>query len=51
MVGAKPAPISETHASVENIISAAAAIVDGEIIKADTWYTVRGGKFVEAEEA
>lgn len=36
---------------VDNIISAAAAIVDGEIIKADTWYTVRGGKFVEAEEA
>ena len=26
-----------------------AAVVDGETIKADTWYTVRGGKFVEVE--
>ena len=30
------------------IISVAAAIVDGEKIKADTWYTVRNGVFVEA---
>ena len=27
----------------------AAAIVDGKEIKADTWYTVKNGKFVEAE--
>ena len=26
-----------------------AAIVDGKKIKADTWYTLKGGKFVEAE--
>ena len=31
------------------IISVAAAIVDGEKIKADTWYTVSNGVFVEAE--
>ena len=30
------------------ILSVAAAIVDGEKIKADTWYTVRSGVFVEA---
>ena len=27
----------------------AAAIVDGEKIKADTWYTVENGQFVEAK--
>ena len=32
-----------------NNIGIAAAIVDGENIKADTWYTVKNGKFVEAE--
>jgi hypothetical protein len=26
------------------------AHVDGEKIKADTWYTLRGGEFVEVEE-
>jgi hypothetical protein len=31
------------------IIAAKAAIVDGETIKADTWYTLNGGEFVEAE--
>ena len=31
------------------IISTAAAIVDGEKIKADTWYTVKNGVFVEWE--
>lgn len=31
------------------IIGFAAGIVDGENIKADTWYTVKNGKFVEAE--
>ena len=32
-----------------NNIGIAAAIVDGTSIKADTWYTVKNGKFVEAE--
>lgn len=32
------------------IVSVCAAIVDGKEVKADTWYTVRGGKFVEAGE-
>jgi len=27
----------------------AVAVVDGENIKADTWYTVKDGKFVECE--
>ena len=31
-----------------NNICIAAAIVDGETIKADTWYTVKNGQFVEA---
>ena len=26
-----------------------AAIVDGKKLRADTWYTLKGGKFVEAE--
>ena len=30
------------------IISVASAIVDGEKIKPDTWYTCIGGKFVES---
>ena len=30
-----------------NNIGIAAAIVDGETIKADTWYTVKNGQFVE----
>ena len=32
-----------------NNIGIAAAIVDGEKIKADTWYTVKNGKFVEVK--
>ena len=31
-------------------IRVAAAIVDGEKIKADTWYTVKNGEFVEVKE-
>ena len=31
-----------------NIINAAMAKVDGETIKPDTWYTLRGGEIVEA---
>lgn len=30
--------------------SAAAVIVDGEKIKADTWYVLKDGKFVETED-
>ena len=30
------------------ILAANAAVVDGERIKADTWYTLRNGEFVEA---
>ena len=33
-----------------NNIGIAAAIVDGEKIKADTWYTVKAGQFVEVAE-
>ena len=29
------------------ILAAKAAVVDGEIIKADTWYTLKNGEFVE----
>ena len=41
---------------VENIISHGlkewkAAVVDGETIKADIWYTLRDGVFVEVDEA
>ena len=32
-----------------NNIGIAAAIVDGDKIKADTWYTVKNGQFVEVE--
>ena len=27
-----------------------AAVVDGETIKADTWYTLQNGEFVEVQE-
>ena len=33
-----------------NNIAISAVIVDGEKIKADTWYTVKNGKFVEVKE-
>ena len=33
-----------------NNIAVVAAIVDGETIKPDTWYTVKGRKFVEVKE-
>ena len=33
-----------------NNISICAVIVDGKKIKADTWYTVKNGKFVEVKE-
>ena len=32
------------------LISIKAAIVDGETIKPDVWYTLKGGEFVEVEE-
>ena len=34
-----------------NNIAVAAAVVDGETVKANTWYTVKGGKFVECGNA
>ena len=34
----------------EGIIDMKMAYVDGEKIKADTWYTLRGGEFVEVED-
>ena len=33
-----------------HLISVAAAKVDGETIKADTWYVLKGGGFVEDED-
>ena len=33
-----------------DIDSWASAVVDGEKIKADTWYKLEGGKFVEVED-
>ena len=33
-----------------DIVGWKAAVVDGEIIKADTWYTLRDGEFVEVRE-
>ena len=33
-----------------DIVGWKAAVVDGEIIKADTWYTLRDGEFVEATD-
>lgn len=35
------------NGNVYPILSVAAGIVDGEIIKADTWYTAKNGTFVE----
>ena len=32
------------------LLSICSAIVDGERIKADTWYTVKNGEFVEVKE-
>ena len=32
------------------LIGIKAAIVDGETIKPDVWYTLKGGEFVEVEE-
>ena len=32
------------------LLSICSAIVDGKKIKADTWYTVKNGKFVEVKE-
>ena len=40
---------TELNDDGENI-AIAAAIVDGSTIKADTWYTVKNGNFVEVEE-
>ena len=34
-----------------NIVAWKAAVVDGEKIKADTWYKLENGEFVEVENA
>ena len=38
---------AEREQKTGEILSVAAAIVDGETIKAKTWYRCIGGKFVE----
>jgi hypothetical protein len=42
--------IAEENDSNYEIKDWAAAVVDGETIKADTWYTLKNGEFVEVEE-
>ena len=39
----------EWNGKIYPIISVCSAIVDGKKIKADTWYKVKEGKFVEAK--
>ena len=40
---------AEENENNYGIVTWATAIVDGEKIKADTWYCVKDGKFVEVE--
>ena len=42
--------IAEESLNDFDIAEWASAIVDGEIIKADTWYRLVGGKFMESED-
>lgn len=41
---------SDWNGETYPLIGIKAAIVDGETIKPDTWYTLKDGKFVEVEE-
>ena len=38
------------HGSNYNVEGFVAVLVDGETIKPDTWYQLKDGKFVEADE-
>ena len=42
--------IAEERTDSYKVAAYKVEIVDGERIKADTWYTLRGGEFVEVEE-
>jgi len=42
--------IAEESPNDYDIVEWASAVVDGEIIKADTWYRLVGGKFMESED-
>ena len=42
--------VTEWDDKEENILSVCCGKVDGETLKADTWYTVKDGKFVEVDE-
>ena len=41
--------IAEETAGDYSIASWKAVVVDGEEVKADTWYMLKNGKFVEVE--
>ena len=42
--------IAKEYSNTYDIKEWKAAIVDGETIKADTWYTVENGKWIEVTE-
>ena len=42
--------IAEEAGNNFNIIAWKAVVVDGEVIKEDTWYTLKDGELVEATE-
>ena len=42
--------IAEEESNSYNIVTWKAVVVDGETIKADTWYTLMDGELVEATE-
>ena len=41
--------IAEEHKDNYDIAAWKAVVVDGDTIKADTWYTLKDGEFVEVE--
>ena len=42
--------LTEWSSDSTTLLSARMERVDGDTIKADTWYTLKGGEFVEVEE-
>ena len=42
--------VTEWDKKSENILAVCLGQIDGETLKPDTWYTVKGGKFVEVSE-